>query len=58
MDPALSDTDLEALRLRALTHGGPTYPYVVPVLIAEIQRLREVVRALAIQQATQDAARR
>jgi hypothetical protein len=55
MDTVISDADLEALRLRAMTHGVPTYPYVVPALVAEIQRLRRVVRALAIEQATRDA---
>jgi hypothetical protein len=52
---ARSAAELEALRLRAMTHGVPTYPYVVPVLVAEIQRLRRVVRELTMQQATRDA---
>ena len=54
----LTDNELDALRLRALTIGVTTYPVVVPALIEEIQRLRQVVRDLAIDRATHEAAER
>jgi hypothetical protein len=58
MDNApLTDDALEAMRLRVMHSSVLSYSHIVPVLIEEILRLRQVVRGLAIERATHDAAR-
>lgn len=53
-----TDAALEALSKRAMTAGYASYPHIVPLLIAEILRLRQALRRLTIEQATRDGAAR
>jgi hypothetical protein len=48
----LTDAALEALSIRAAVNGPHSYQTIVPILIAELLRLRQEVRRLAIEQAT------
>lgn len=49
-----TDAALEALSKRAVSAGYSSYPHIMPILIDEILRLRQVVRRLALEAATRD----